>query len=109
MVAPVPEVLQITPGEALEVRAASDELLVLEARYAPQGAHLRPAQDERFEVLEGVLRVELAGAQRAVVPRSPGCRGAGTSTRPGAPGRCRSQRSRTSTETRSGSPRARGS
>jgi quercetin dioxygenase-like cupin family protein len=59
------ERLQLTPGEAVEVLSVDDEGLVVEATYAPGGerppAHRHPEQDERFEVLAGTLRVELAG------------------------------------------------
>jgi quercetin dioxygenase-like cupin family protein len=60
------ERLQLTPGEAVEIVSVDDDALVVEATYAPGGkrppAHQHPEQDERFEVLSGTLRVELAGA-----------------------------------------------
>jgi mannose-6-phosphate isomerase-like protein (cupin superfamily) len=60
--------LQITPGETLEVLERTPAVLVLEAAYAPgesaPPAHFHPGQDEHFAVLEGDLRVELAGAER---------------------------------------------
>ncbi len=66
----MPEPMRITPRETLEVLEATADLLVLEARYAPRGerppAHLHPAQDERFEILEGILRVRIGGEERDV-------------------------------------------
>jgi quercetin dioxygenase-like cupin family protein len=62
------EKLQLTPGEAVEIVSVDDDRLVVEATYAPGGerppAHKHPRQDEHFEVLAGMLRVELAGAVR---------------------------------------------
>jgi quercetin dioxygenase-like cupin family protein len=60
------ERLELTPGESVEVVSADENGLVVEATYAAGGerppAHQHPNQDEHFEVLEGTLRVELAGA-----------------------------------------------
>jgi hypothetical protein len=62
------ERLHIGPGEVLEVLERTPALLVLEAAYAPDGrpppAHYHPAQDEHFEIVEGALRVEVAGVER---------------------------------------------
>ena len=67
-----PDRLHTTPGETLEVRERTPAVLVLEAAYAagggPPPAHYHPRQDERFEILESVLRVEVAGAQRDLGP-----------------------------------------
>jgi mannose-6-phosphate isomerase-like protein (cupin superfamily) len=64
----MPDQLQITPGERLDVLERTPAVLVLEAAYAPRGsappAHYHPAQDERFDILRGTLRVEVAGATR---------------------------------------------
>jgi mannose-6-phosphate isomerase-like protein (cupin superfamily) len=64
----MPDRLQITPGERLDVLERTPAALVLEAAYAPGGgappAHYHPAQDEHFEILEGTLRVEVAGVKR---------------------------------------------
>jgi mannose-6-phosphate isomerase-like protein (cupin superfamily) len=64
----VPDRLQITPGERLDVLERTPAALVLEAAYAPDGsappAHYHPAQDEHFKILQGTLRVEVAGVQR---------------------------------------------
>ena len=60
--------LRITPGETLEVIEREPTVLVLEAGYAPRGsappAHYHPRQDEHFEILEGTLRIEVAGVER---------------------------------------------
>jgi quercetin dioxygenase-like cupin family protein len=62
------EKLQLTPAEAVEIVSVDADQLVVEATYAPGGerppAHRHPRQDERFEVLAGTLRVEVAGAVR---------------------------------------------
>lgn len=55
-------------GQTIERLAESDELLVMESSYraggAPAPPHLHPAQDERFVVLSGVVRVRVDGAGR---------------------------------------------
>jgi Cupin domain len=60
--------LQLSPGERLDVIERASAMLVVEAAYAPGGsappAHYHPTQDEHFDVVEGVLRVEVAGVQR---------------------------------------------
>jgi quercetin dioxygenase-like cupin family protein len=64
------ETLKITPTESIEIRASDEQRLLLEATYLPGDPppkHFHPEQDERFEVLEGELRVHLAGAQRTYV------------------------------------------
>jgi hypothetical protein len=64
----MPDRLWITPGESLEVLEHTSAVLVLEATYAPGGspppAHYHPEQDEHFEVVEGALRIEVAGVER---------------------------------------------
>jgi mannose-6-phosphate isomerase-like protein (cupin superfamily) len=64
----MPSRLRISPGETLDVVERTAAVLALEAGYAPGGspppAHYHPEQDEHFEVLEGALRVELAGVER---------------------------------------------
>jgi quercetin dioxygenase-like cupin family protein len=60
----------ITSGESLEVLEHTPEVLVLEASWAPGGspppAHYHPGQDERFEMLEGAVEVELDGTRRGL-------------------------------------------
>ncbi|MDQ2631282.1 MAG: cupin domain-containing protein [Actinomycetota bacterium] len=59
--------LQLTPIESVEIRSAdADELdvLVTYLHGDPPPKHFHPAQDERFEVLEGTVRVELEGETR---------------------------------------------
>ncbi len=62
------EKLSLTPGESLEVRRSTPGMLEVEVTYAPEGkpppAHFHPAQSEHFEVLEGILRVRVDGADR---------------------------------------------
>jgi quercetin dioxygenase-like cupin family protein len=57
-------------GERVTVRERSEGLLALEAEWDPEEtrppAHLHPHQDERFEVLEGELTVELKGKARVL-------------------------------------------
>jgi quercetin dioxygenase-like cupin family protein len=54
---------RLTPSEQVTVVSRAPGALVVEATYAGQGspppAHVHPAQDERFEVLEGSLSVRL--------------------------------------------------
>jgi mannose-6-phosphate isomerase-like protein (cupin superfamily) len=60
--------LKIGPGETLEVLERTPEVLVVRASYAPNGiappAHYHPEQEEHFEVVDGELRVEVAGVER---------------------------------------------
>jgi hypothetical protein len=62
------ESLQISPEERLDVVEHAPATLVVEAHYSPGGhappAHYHPSQDEHFDMLEGVLRVEVAGVTR---------------------------------------------
>jgi hypothetical protein len=64
----MPDRMRISPGETLEVLERTPAVLVLEAAYAPGGSappsHYHPDQDEHFEVLQGALRVEIAGVER---------------------------------------------
>lgn len=75
----------LTEHEQVLVRSSTPDLLEAEVRYGVGGklppAHLHPAQDERFEVLEGSLRVVLDGEERTVaagdtieIPRGTGHR-----------------------------------
>lgn len=62
------ETLKLTPTESVRIRERSAELLEVEAHYAPKGKpppkHWHPAQGERFEVLEGHVRVRTPGHDR---------------------------------------------
>lgn len=64
--------LHLTPHESVRVRRHTAEVLEVEGTWAPHGdappKHLHPGQDERFEVLDGVLRVEVDGEQRTLGP-----------------------------------------
>ena len=66
----MPETLTLTPHESVTVRDDAAGALVVEATYAPHGsrppAHLHPAQDERFEVLDGVLTARVDGQERTL-------------------------------------------
>ena len=50
---------KLTPHETVTVKRSDPEVLEVEAEYGPSGKppppHLHPAQDERFEVLEGTI------------------------------------------------------
>jgi mannose-6-phosphate isomerase-like protein (cupin superfamily) len=63
-----PEQLTLTPSESVRVVSSGPDALEVEATYGPGGEappkHLHPAQDERFEVLEGSLRVRVDGSER---------------------------------------------
>jgi mannose-6-phosphate isomerase-like protein (cupin superfamily) len=58
---------QLTPHETVTV-TRRDDALVVEVEYLPGGspppAHLHPSQVERFEILEGSLRVVIDGQER---------------------------------------------
>jgi mannose-6-phosphate isomerase-like protein (cupin superfamily) len=62
------EKLSLGPHDSLEIRSSTPEALEVEASYRPGGspppAHLHPAQDERFEVLEGAMRARIDGEER---------------------------------------------
>lgn len=63
--------LKLTPIETVEIRSAgSDELevLVTYLHGDPPPKHFHPEQDERFEVVEGTVRVELDGEVRDLGP-----------------------------------------
>jgi len=62
--------LKLTPNESLEIRSSSAEALEVEATYGPEGSpppkHFHPAQDERFEVLEGTIQARLDREERTL-------------------------------------------
>lgn len=61
--------IALTPTERLEVRISTPDLLAVEATWTSTTlppAHYHPAQDERFEVREGALRVRLGDEERVV-------------------------------------------
>jgi mannose-6-phosphate isomerase-like protein (cupin superfamily) len=59
------ETLQLTPGEAVTIVESTPEALTVEATYEqskrPPPMHSHPAQEERFEVLEGSIHVRYGG------------------------------------------------
>jgi quercetin dioxygenase-like cupin family protein len=60
--------LKLTPSESVRIRSQSAEALEVEGTWGPGGSpppkHFHPAQDERFEVLEGTLTARVDGEQR---------------------------------------------
>jgi mannose-6-phosphate isomerase-like protein (cupin superfamily) len=62
------DVLKLTARESVEVRRSDTALLEVEGLWAPDGSpppkHFHPSQDERFEVLEGMLRTRVDGFER---------------------------------------------
>jgi mannose-6-phosphate isomerase-like protein (cupin superfamily) len=64
----MPETLELTPHESLEVMSEGPEALEVEATYAPHGSappkHLHPAQAEHFEVVSGSLITRVGDEQR---------------------------------------------
>lgn len=66
------DALKITLSESVVVRRSDLELLEVEATFGAEGKappkHLHPAQDEYFEVLEGLLRVRVDGEERDLRP-----------------------------------------
>jgi quercetin dioxygenase-like cupin family protein len=65
------EPIQIGPGQVVEVRESSEDVLVLETTYAPGGsappAHFHPVQSEHFEILAGSVHVEVGGRRRELI------------------------------------------
>lgn len=57
-------------GERVTVRERTEDLLAMEAEWDPEElrppAHLHPHQDERFEVLEGELTVQIKGKTKVL-------------------------------------------
>jgi mannose-6-phosphate isomerase-like protein (cupin superfamily) len=68
----MPDVYRLTESETVTVRRRTAALLEIEGEWGPRGGapppHVHPAQDERFEVLEGTLRARVAGAERELSP-----------------------------------------
>ncbi|WP_354700905.1 hypothetical protein DSM112329_01198 [Paraconexibacter sp. AEG42_29] len=66
------EFFVLRPGERVTVVSHTADLLEVEAVLTPGGRlppkHLHPEQDERFEVLEGTLRVVAGGRTQAFGP-----------------------------------------
>ena len=64
------ETLHLTESETATVVAASADRLVVEATYGPGGspppAHFHPAQDERFTLVSGALRVKVDSEERVL-------------------------------------------
>jgi quercetin dioxygenase-like cupin family protein len=62
------DTLKLTPSESVRILEHTPEALEVEATWGPKGSpppkHFHPHQDERFEVLEGVLTTRVDGAQR---------------------------------------------
>ncbi|HYG95588.1 MAG TPA: cupin domain-containing protein [Solirubrobacterales bacterium] len=59
--------LTLTPSESVEIRSAAADQLEVLVTYLhgdPPPKHFHPEQDERFEVLEGTVKVELEGEVR---------------------------------------------
>ncbi len=63
---------RLTPHETVTVRRNAPDVLEVEGRWDPHGSppppHLHPAQDERFEVLEGELRAVVDGRALTLGP-----------------------------------------
>jgi quercetin dioxygenase-like cupin family protein len=67
------ETLKITPSESVTIRTSTPDALEVEGAWGPRGTpppkHFHPAQDERFEVLEGRLHVRVDGTGPRARPR----------------------------------------
>jgi quercetin dioxygenase-like cupin family protein len=65
---PTDTVFELTPSESIRVRSHTPDALEVEGTWGPHGSppprHFHPAQDERFEVLEGVLTARVDGVER---------------------------------------------
>jgi mannose-6-phosphate isomerase-like protein (cupin superfamily) len=68
----VTDTLPLGKHQHVRVISSTADLLELQSTWSPGGdpprAHYHPAQDERFDVLEGELMVDLAGTQRVLGP-----------------------------------------
>jgi quercetin dioxygenase-like cupin family protein len=68
----VADTLKLTPGESVTIRRSGPDLLEVEGLWAPEGkpppAHYHPAQDEHFEVTDGVLTARVDGDERQLRP-----------------------------------------
>jgi quercetin dioxygenase-like cupin family protein len=68
----VPRTLKLTPTESVTIRERTPDRLEVEALYRPSGSpppkHLHPQQDERFEVLDGLLRARVEGRDHTLRP-----------------------------------------
>jgi quercetin dioxygenase-like cupin family protein len=66
----VERALKLSPRESIAIRSSTPELLEVEATYGPHGKppprHLHPSQEERFEVLAGVLRARVGEEERTL-------------------------------------------
>ena len=66
----MPRTYQLTPSESVTVRAHTQGELIVEAEYGPKGSppppHYHPDQDERFEVLTGVVHAVTDGKEHTL-------------------------------------------
>src|ERR687890_147581 len=66
------DTFQLTPGESVRVVRDEPKAIEVEGTWRPGGSpppkHFHPAQDERFEVLEGTLTARVDGEQRELHP-----------------------------------------
>ena len=64
----MPKTLKLTPTESVTVTQSTPDLLEVQVVYGPMGSpppkHFHPAQDERFRVESGALRVRIDGEER---------------------------------------------
>ena len=64
-------IYHLTPHESVEIVNSGAQALEAEGTWAPEGApppkHFHPAQAERFEILEGVLRARVDGVEHELV------------------------------------------
>lgn len=66
------DTFQLTPSESVRVLRSDAEAIEVEGTWGPGGSpppkHFHPAQDERFEVLEGVLTARVGEERRELRP-----------------------------------------
>src|SRR4029453_8653445 len=62
------QTFQLTPSESVRVLRDQPDRIEVEGTWGPGGSpppkHFHPSQDERFEVLEGVLSARVDGEER---------------------------------------------
>lgn len=64
------ETLKLTRSESVTIRESTPEAFEVEGAWGPNGSpppkHFHPAQDERFEILEGRLHVRVDGEEHVL-------------------------------------------
>lgn len=66
------DTIKLSPRDELTIVRSDDDVLEVEAVYAAEGSppppHLHPAQEERFEILEGAMTACVGSEEARTVP-----------------------------------------